>query len=301
MQDVDEEFGAQPGPQDGQIPEGQPGQSGGLNTSRPPGMSERVRREQKQIVMRDPEKRNEQVEFMEARAVLIGRLAMRGEMAVELPSQNNRFPSCPRRYMLKCKDYRIGWGSLRSLQKRDLARLKAIAKREREQADGHWAPEVVGIISSPQYATEVQANPFHILLLRLPENDEWHSKSDAFAAFGDLTCDMDEYWFRSGQKEPTQPREAHHREHLQQLGVQQGGEGALAEVDTVLAAVTARLLRQTRELDRERLAARRREHETDGAGGAGETERPVVDRIVEENGDVEVERGRSRTRRPRNH
>lgn len=36
---------------------------------------------------------------------------------------------------------------------------------------------------------EAQANAFHVLLLRLPEGDEWHSKSDAFAAFGDLTND----------------------------------------------------------------------------------------------------------------
>ncbi|CAN8096759.1 unnamed protein product [Discula destructiva] len=193
--------------------------------------------------------------------------------------------------MVKCTDYDMTWGALRPLQKRDLARLKAIGKRERERSEEGWVPEVLSIISSPQYAAEVQANPFYVLQLRLPEGDEWHSKSDAFAAFGNLRLEMEDYWLMSGQKRPMKPRATHQREYLQQLGVQQGGEGALHEVDSMLAAVHRRLLSQTQDLERERLAARRRPEPRDAGAVEGED-------LAAQNLGEEVERGRSRTRRP---
>lgn len=269
-----------------------PEQPGEVRTQRAQETSGQFRRERKEIMIKDPETRNDQGDFTESRALVLGKLAMRGKMAVELPSANPDFPAYPRRYMVKCTDYRIKWGSLRSLQKRDLARLKEIARREtdlEEGIDGYWVPEVVGVISSPQYTTEVQANPFHIVLLRLPGGDEWHSRSDAFAAFGDLTIDMEDYWLRSGQKGPMKPRATHQREYLQQLGAQQEGPGALSDLDAARATEQARLLQQTMMLDRERLAARRRPEPQVQAGAVGGD---GVDLVEEE------ERGRSRTRRP---
>lgn len=250
-----------------------------------------IPRRRKEIVIRDPEKRNDQGGFVESPALLLGRLAMRGTMAVELPSENHEFPSCPRRYIVKCKDYGIRWGSLHMLQTKNKEKLVRIARAQSRQY-GFWAPQIIGIISSPQYASEVQANPFHILGLRLPDRhtwrEEWHSKSDAFAVFGDLTDEMMDYWFRSGQKEPTKPREIHHREYLQFVGVQQGGERRLGEVDIEAGAVKARLRRETTLLNRQRLASERRQDP--GAGGSNEAEsRPI---------DADLERGRRRERSP---
>lgn len=94
----------------------------------------------------------------------------------------------------------------------------------------------------PQYTTKVKANPFHIVLLRLPGGDEWHSRLDAFAAFGDLTIDMKDYWLRSGQKGPMKPRATHQQEYLQQLGAQQEGPGGLSDLDATQATEQARLL-----------------------------------------------------------
>lgn len=281
MIDADDDFGAQPDQQPGQMSPRPPESPPGGPPGGPPGPRHgQGRRIQKEIIVQDPEVRNDQGGFKEAAALLISGLARRGWIAVELPSRNDQFPDCPRRYSMKCKDYKIKWGALYPLQRKcDLPRLKQIAKSESQRAGGYWVPEMVGIISSPQYTTEVQANPFHVLLLRLPDGDKGYNKTNAFAAFGDLTDGMEEYWFRSGQKEPSKPREIHHREHLQHLGVQHGGEGTLLEVDNALRALTARLSNQTSMLGRERLAGQRHPEGSDLEA------------------DAEAERGRSRTRR----
>lgn len=219
------------------------------------------RRRKRQVFISDPEVRDEQGDFVDTLATVIGRLARRGMMAVQLPSMNPEFPDCVRLYSIKCRMYKVKWSALPTLQKPDLDRLKEIAKTMREE---DLLPEVVGVISSPQYVVEVQSNPFHVLCLRLMDGDEWHSKSDAFRAFGDLTMEMEEYWYRSGQKDPVPPREVHQREHLQHLGLQQWGDGALKEADDAHASVEARLRRKTAELDRQRLIAQRnpqRNHE----------------------------------------
>lgn len=254
MEGAEEQSSAQPGMRSDPRPDSQPGQR------------------LKHIVIRDPEKVNADGQFAETPALVIGRLAMRGKMAVELPSLNPEFPMCPRRYIMKTKDHKLRSQDLFPLQNRNLQKLRAIRDQEREQAQRNWAPEIVGIISSPQYSTEPQSNPHHILKLRLPEGDEWHSKSDSFAAFGDLTFDMEEYWLRSGQKKPIKPREVRYREYLQHFGIQQGGEVALSEVDSAQAALSARLLDRTAELERERLAARQRDAggPVGGSGGSDE-------------------------------
>lgn len=204
------------------------------------------------IAIPDPEQPNKSGGFVISHARLLGRLAMRGRMAVELPSRNHEFPECARRYSVKCSDYKVAWGSLPSLQTPDLKRLKTIAKRERERFKPKcWEPEVIGVISSMQFGTEPQANRFYVLQLRLPEGNEWHSKSDAFAAFGNLEGDMQGYWYRSGQTEPINPREEQHRQYLQELGVQQGGENGLVDLDisksrerNMLSTLTAQLNRE---------------------------------------------------------
>lgn len=239
--------------------------------------------QKKYIIVRDPEVCDSQGRFVETPALLLGRLGMRGRMAVELPSNNSDFPSCPRRYNLRCRDYGIRWGSPHPLQKPRETTLEDLADKLRQQHMGVWMPEVVGTISSPQYTTEPQANPFHVLLLQLPEGNEWHSKSNAFAAFGDLTNNMNEYWFRSGQKEPTKTRESHHREYLQHLGMQQGGEASLKEVDDALAATAAKLSRQTAMPNKEHLATGRAAYRpSPEAGDAAEVARP--DEVAEERG-----------------
>lgn len=141
----------------------------------------------------DPEVRDEQGRFRQGPAKVLGRLAMRGRMVVELPSLNR--PDCPRRYTVRTKQHNLRWGGLQSIARPDKGRLKSLLQA------GLLRPVLVGVSSSPDCN-------FHHLLIKLPFGDrpwtiwqdEWHSRSDVESTWGSYRERMEEYWLNSGQR-----------------------------------------------------------------------------------------------------
>lgn len=164
----------------------------------------------------DPDTVDELGNCRKESTLVVGRLAMRGKMVVQLPSLNPSFPDCFRRFIVRSADHHIWWGSLGQIAKLDRDKLIEVKRTA-------LRPSLLAVTSSPYYTRDPQANPIHHLLLQLPSGAEWHNKSGTESLLGNYKVDMREYWEKSGQEAPIKPRPASERSHLQEIAVRDIG------------------------------------------------------------------------------
>lgn len=161
----------------------------------------------------DPDERDDSGNFREQPALVLGRLAMRGRMVVQLPSRNPNFPACVRYFTVRSTEHNIRWGRLPPIAKRDVERLKTLRNNRVAM------PMVEGVTSSPCYCSVPQNEPIHHILVKLPQGDppgpanhewnlEWHSRSDLESVWDSYRGRMEEYWDKSGHPYPKRPRPA---------------------------------------------------------------------------------------------